>query len=94
MGPGRHPLVGRQRQLVAFLRGALVLALLLALGGVVLPGDAGRYSGVALVAILVAVPVVRVAWLLVRWVRRGDPRFAAAAAALLAVVAVGAVAAL
>ena len=93
-GPGPHPLVGRQRHLVTFLRVALVVAVVLALGGVVLPGDAGRTAGVAVVATLVAVPVVRVAWLLVRWVPRGDRRYAEVAAALLVVVACGAAAAL
>lgn len=93
-GPGAHPLVGRQRHLVAFLRVAAVAATVLALAGVVLPGRAGTAAGLALVATLVGVPVARVAWLMVRWIRRGDPRYAAVAGALLAVAAGGALSAL
>jgi hypothetical protein len=37
---------------------------------------------------LIAAPIGRVVWLLVRWLRRGDRRFALAAVALLAVMGV------
>jgi hypothetical protein len=93
-GPGAHPLVGRQRHLVAFLQVAVAAAMVLAVAGVVLPGRWGTAAGVALVATLVGAPVARVAWLMVRWIRRGDPRFAAVAGALLAVAAAGALSAL
>lgn len=89
--PGPHPLVGRQRVLVVFLRAMTYLAVGLSVAGVVLPGSSGRVAAVALVVVLVGTPVVRVAWLLARWTRRGDRRFAAVAAALLAIMAVGAV---
>jgi hypothetical protein len=39
-----------------------------------------------MVVVLVVAPIIRIGWLLVRWVRRGDWRFAGAAAALLAVM--------
>ncbi|QGG95333.1 hypothetical protein [Actinomarinicola tropica] len=88
--PGPHPLVGRQRHLVTFLRALYVLAFALALAGVVLPGEAGDAAGTALVATLVAAPVLRIAWLLVRWIRRRDLRFAAVAFGLLVVIGAGA----
>ena len=42
------------------------------------------------VAILVMVPLLRVAWLGVRWLRRGDVRYALVALGVLLVVATGA----
>lgn len=92
--PGPHPLVGRQRHLIVFLRAAYAVALLLAVAAVVLPGDAGTAAGVGLIATLVATPALRVGWLVARWVRRRDVRFATVAAGLLAVMAAGALAAL
>ena len=46
------------------------------------------------VAVVVAVPLLRVAWLAVRWYGRGDRRYAAVAASLLVVVGTGSVIAL
>jgi hypothetical protein len=91
-GPAPNPLAGRQARLVVALRAATVVAVVLAAAALVLPDRAGTAAGVGMVAVLVGVPVLRVVWLLARWVRRRDVRFAVAAAALVAVVAVGAVA--
>jgi hypothetical protein len=44
----------------------------------------------AAVAVLLVVPLLRVAWLGVRWLRRGDVRFALVALGVLLVVATGA----
>lgn len=88
-GPGRHPLIGRQSVLVRALRWLGLAAWALAIGGVLLPGDAGRVSAVALVVLLIAAPIFRIAWLCVRWVRRGDPKFALLAAVLIVIVTSG-----
>jgi hypothetical protein len=90
-GPGPHPLVGRQDRLVTALRIVGYLAWASAAVGALLPGAVGRFGAVALVVVLVAAPLGRVAWLGVRWVVRGDPRFALAAAALLVIALSGAV---
>src|SRR5690606_23786245 len=90
-GPPPNPRRGRQRHLIRFLRTGLALVAVAALAAVVLPGTAGRVAGWLVVAFLVGVPVVRVGWLDVRWLRLGDRRYAAVATAVLAVVAVGAV---
>lgn len=92
--PAPHPLVGRQRHLVAFLRVLYVIAFALALGGVLLPGELGDAAGAGLVTMLIAAPVLRIAWLAARWVRRRDLRFAAVAVGLLVVIGVGALTAL
>ena len=90
-GPGPHPLVGRQDRLVSALRIVGFAAWACAAAGALLPGDVGRFGAVALVVILVVAPLARVAWLGVRWVVRGDPRFALVAAALLVIALSGAV---
>lgn len=83
------PRLGRQRALAIYLRVALTVAGLLGVTAALLPDDWGEEAaGVAMVVVLIAAPVGRVAWLLVRWLRRGDRRFALAAVALLAVMGV------
>ncbi|HYF46355.1 MAG TPA: hypothetical protein VD926_09110, partial [Acidimicrobiales bacterium] len=66
-----------------------VLVAIASLGGL-LPGDIGEVSGVALVALLVAVPAIRVLWLAVRWTHKGDRRFAGLALLLVLLAAAGA----
>ena len=88
-GPGPHPLIGRQTLLVRVLRALSLTAWVLAGAGVLLPGRAGASCAVALVCLLVAAPVARVSWLGVRWLRRGDPRFAAVAGCLVLIVLSG-----
>jgi hypothetical protein len=90
-GPPPNPRRGRQRFLVAYLRVSLVLVALAAAVTVVLPDDVDRWSGWSMAALLIAVPVVRLGWLLVRWLRLGDQRYAAAATGLLVIMATGAV---
>lgn len=90
VGPGPHPLVGRQAGLSRSLWFVSMAAWCLAAAGTVLPGDAGLAAATALVAVLVAAPVGRVAWLAFRWIRRGDPRFATLAIALVVIVLSGA----
>jgi hypothetical protein len=76
---------------VVFLQAASATVFVLAVASMVAPGDAGDSLGVAMVVVLVAAPAIRVAWLARRWFAKGDRRFAAAAALLLAVLATGAV---
>jgi Kef-type K+ transport system membrane component KefB len=83
------PRVGRQRVLATYLRVALVVALVLGLAAALLPDDWGEeVAGLAMVVVLIATPIGRLVWLLVRWLRREDRRFAFAAFALLAVMGV------
>ena len=77
--------------LARFLQAAGAAALGLAAAGVLLPGPAGRVAAWAMLAVLVAAPFLRVAWLAARWARPPDWRFFGAAVALLALTAVGAV---
>ncbi|HSL58090.1 MAG TPA: hypothetical protein VK866_09640 [Acidimicrobiales bacterium] len=92
VGPPPDPLARRQRHLVVALRAATVVAVVLAAGALVLPDRWGERAGTAMVGVLIGAPVLRVAWLTVRWVRRGDVRFALTGVALLVVIAVAALA--
>jgi hypothetical protein len=65
------------------------LALVAALAGMILPREAGTVASGLAVAIVIATPLVRVAWLAVRWWIRHDRRYAAVAASLLLVIATG-----
>jgi hypothetical protein len=79
----------RQRFLVAYLRIALVLAFAIGVLELVLPEDLRDEAAVVMVAVFVAAPIGRIVWLIVRWLRLGDRRFAIVGAVLLAVVATG-----
>ena len=65
---------------------ALVVTFACALGGAFLPGTAGVWSGTACIVILIAVPVLRVTWLVVDWSRTRDVKFALLGCALLVVL--------
>jgi hypothetical protein len=79
----------RQRRLILWLRAVSWLTLAGAAAGTILPGRAGRWAATATVALLVAAPLLRTAWLAVRWSRLGDRRFAAAAVLVLVVAGSG-----
>jgi hypothetical protein len=66
---------------------ALVVTFACALGGAFLPGTIGVWSGTACIIILIAVPVLRVTWLVVDWTRIRDVKFALLGCALLVVLA-------
>ena len=66
---------------------ALVVTFVCALGGAFLPGTAGIWSGTACIVILIAVPVLRVTWLVVDWTKSRDVKFALLGCALLVVLA-------
>jgi uncharacterized protein HemY len=88
--PPPHPLVGRQRWLIVALRVAVAVAAMLAAAAVAVPGELGENLGYAVVTLIIAAPVARVVWLAIRWIRRGDLRFAGVAGLVLAVVATAA----
>lgn len=85
------PKEGRQDVLVRALQVALVLLLAVALAALLLPGGAAAIAGRTMVGLLVAVPLLRVTWMLVRWARKRDIRHALLAGGLLVVVASGVV---
>jgi nitrate reductase NapE component len=82
------PRVQRRLRMVRFLWVSVAVVGALAVAALVIPPGEMR-DAVATTAIvaLVAAPVVRVAWLGIRWLRLGDPRFALVAGGLLLVVA-------
>lgn len=55
-----------------------------------LPDDVGVAVATAVVAAVVAVPLLRVLWLVHRWRQERDPRFVRLGCVLLGVIAVGA----
>jgi hypothetical protein len=85
-----HHRVGRQARLLVFLRAATVAAVVLSVVTVLVPEAVGRAAGAAVVTILVAVPLLRVAWLAQRWARKGDWLFTTVACVLLGIVAMAA----
>ncbi|MHB1137466.1 MAG: hypothetical protein ACYC2O_00830 [Microthrixaceae bacterium] len=84
------PRPGRYRRLSELMRSSLVVAGLLAVVTVLVPASVGRWTGGVLVVVLVGAPLFRIVWFVVRWLRRGDLRYAAVGAGVLAVVTIGA----
>lgn len=84
----------RYERIIWALRLTLRVTLAAAVLGTVLPGTAGRSASAAAVGLIIAAPLLRVAWLTYRWWRWGDRAFASVAAALLLVVGTGTVVAL
>jgi len=84
------PRFDRFRPLSTALGRALGLVAVLAVVAVVVPKPVATWAGAALVATLVIVPLARVVWLVARWFRRGDRRYAAVGAGVLAVITAGA----
>lgn len=62
----------------------------LAVLATLIPGAVGTALATAAVVILVATPLLRMAWLVSRWAQESDRRFVLTGVGLLAVVAVGA----
>lgn len=67
----------------------VVLAALAATAGMILRGDIAHTLNTAALVSLGALPVLRVIALAVSWARAGDRRYAAAAALLVTLMAVG-----
>ena len=93
--PHVDPKEGRFDRAAALLRGASIAVVVLCTGSLLVHArwpDAALSAQLAwaAVAALMIVPLVRVAWLGVRWLRKGDVRFALVALGVLLVVAAGA----
>lgn len=88
-GTPPDPRRGRFRPLsVAMLRLLVVIAACASLA-VLAPDPWGSAAGWATISALIAAPLLRVVWLVQRWLRRGDRRYAVIGGAVLAVVALG-----
>lgn len=74
------------------LRIATVTAIVAATASMVAPEPLDHTLATIALVLVTATPLVRVAWLIGRWVQEGDRRFALLGLALLGVVAFGAVA--
>ena len=85
------PKAGRQARLLVVLRMAVFLVLACALLGAMAPEPWDGRAARATVALLVLFPVGRVGWLGIRWLRKGDIRYATVALMLLIVVGTAAV---
>lgn len=81
-------IVGRwQAPALTWLMRVVLLASVL---GALLPGPVGIAMATVAVSAVIAAPLVRVAWLVLRWGQEGDHRFVARGVGLLLIVAVGA----
>lgn len=87
--PASLPSRDRFQGLIRFLQAALVAAVLLAAVGLFVETVAW-----VMVFLVVAAPLVRVAWLGVRWAGRGDRRYGLVVLALLGVILAAALATL
>jgi hypothetical protein len=83
------PRLDRYRPLTRALDVAHIGCVSMAVLAVLLPDPIGRWLGVAAVGLLVVVPMMRVLWLVNRWMRRGDRRYALVGVGVLAVTCVG-----
>jgi hypothetical protein len=72
----------------------LVVAGALALGGVIVAGEWATALATTAIAVVIAIPIVRVGWLMKRWIGQQDTAYAWAAAILLGLVAIGPIIAL
>ena len=89
-GPPPDPRAGRFTVVARALDLALLLcAVASAVAEVAGHGPTARAAGAALVVLLVGAPVLRVLWLVARWFRRGDPRYALVGLGVLAVMVAG-----
>ena len=79
----------RYERMIWALRVTIRVTLALAVIGTVAPGSAGELASAMAIGLIIAAPLLRVAWLTYRWWRWGDRRFASVAAVLLVVVGTG-----
>jgi hypothetical protein len=90
VSPPVDPRANRFDRLSTLLRISVVTTAALACGALFTRGGPAATLGGAMVAVLVGTPLVRVAWFVQRWFRRGDPRYALVGMTVLTVVGVGA----
>lgn len=83
------PRLDRYRPLTTALQRVLVACVVLSVAAAISPDPYGRWFGVGVVALLVAAPPARVLWLVARWFRRGDRRYALVGCGVLGVIAAG-----
>lgn len=67
------------------------VVLVISVVGGLLGGPVGRVFAAVAVGAVIAAPLLRVCWLILRWIQEHDRRFAVLGAAVIAVVATGAV---
>lgn len=79
----------RYERIIWALRITIRVTLAAALVATVAPGETGRVAAAGAVGLVVAAPLLRVAWLAYRWWRWGDRAFASVAIALLLIVTAG-----
>ena len=89
MSAPSDPREGRYRPMSRLLRSGLLLAAAAAVATLLLDGPAAEVAGIVMVALLGGIPLLRVTWLAGRWLRRGDPRFAALAILVAAIPLAG-----
>lgn len=89
-----QPLVGRQRRLILALRMGVSAAGVMAAVGVLAPDPVGSVASRGFFGLVIAVPLLRVAWLTLRWINRRDLRFAAVGVGVLVVASAAAITAL
>ena len=82
-------LVSLLEQSPALFIGTIFVVGLLAVLALAAPAAVGEPLGAAMVVILAAIPLLRVAWLVGRWFRRGDPRFALLGLLVISVPVIG-----
>lgn len=91
MLPQHAPSEGRRHAVLSTL---LIIAVRVIFVGAViallLPESMARPVATAVVALLLSVPILRLCWFGVRWIRRGDPKYAAIVFGLLCTIALGA----
>lgn len=83
--PRRDRYVPLSRAMLQMLAAAAVAAMV----ALASPEPWGELAGWVMVSLLIAAPLIRVLWLIQRWLRRGDPRYATVGAAVLAIVVLG-----
>lgn len=93
-GPGGSVSTIRGHWQVPALTFATRAMLILAVAAIVLPGMLASGAETAVVTAAVAIPILRVCWLVIRWTQERDTRFVVVGLLLLTVIAVGATIAL
>ena len=81
----------RRAHLIVASKVVLMAGMVATLAALVLPTEPATVVGAVAVVLVVGTPMGRVAWLVVRWLRLGDRRFALVGLAVLALGVVAAV---